>query len=142
MPFYFNDECFKSWEKLKQELISVPIISAPDWAQPFEIMCDASDFAIGVVLGQRIDSRQRVIYYSSRTLNDAQQNFTTTEKEFLAVVFTLEKFRPYLLGSKTVIFTNHSALKYLMTKKEAKARLIRWILFLQEFYLESGINEV
>ena len=63
-------------------------------------------------------------------------NYTTTEKEFLAVVFALEKFRPYLLGSKTVIFTDHSALKYLMTKKEAKARLIRWILLLQEFDLE------
>ena len=83
-------------------------------------MCDASDFAIGAVLGQRIDNRQHVIYYSSRTLNDAQQNYTMTEKEFLAVVFALEKFRPYLLGSETVIFTDHSALKYLMTKKEAK----------------------
>ena len=71
MPFDFNDECFKSWEKLKQELISAPIISSPDWAQPFEIMCDVSDFAIGVVLGQRIDNMQHVIYYSSRTLNDA-----------------------------------------------------------------------
>ena len=125
---------------------SAPIISAPNWTQPFEIMCDASDFAIGAVLGQRIDNRQHVIYYSSRTLNDAQQNYTTTEKEFLAVVFALEKFRPYLLGSKTVIFTDHSALKYLMTKKEAKARLIRWILLLQEFDLEirdkRGIENV
>ena len=73
-------------------------------------MCDASDFAIGAgaVLGQRIDNRQHVIYYSSRTLNDAQQNYTTTEKEFLAVVFALEKFRPYLLCSKMVIFMDHS----------------------------------
>ena len=77
-----------------------------------------------------------MIYYSSRTLNDAQQNYTMTDKEFLAVVFTLEKFWPYLLGSKPVIFTDHSALKYLMTKKEAKARLIQWNLLLQEFDLE------
>ena len=83
-------------------------------------MCDASDFAIGAVLGQRIDNKQHVIYYSSRTLNDAQLNYTTTEKEFLAVVFALEKFRPYLLGSKTTIFTDHSALRYLMMKKDAK----------------------
>ena len=69
-------------------------------------------------------------------MNDAQQNYTTTEKEFLVVVFTLEKLRPYLLGSKTVIFTDHSALKYLMTKKEAKARLIRWILLLHGFDLK------
>jgi len=123
VPFDFNDECFKSWGKLKQELISAPIISAPNWAQPFEIMCDAFDFAIGVVLGQCINNRQHVIYYLSRTLNDAQQNYTMTEKEFLAVVFALEKFRPYLLGSKTVIFTDHSALKYLIVK-----------------HLEGGVN--
>jgi len=77
-----------------------------------------------------------VIYDSSRTLNDAQQNYTTTEKEFLAIVFALEKLLPYLLSSKMVIFTDHSALKYLMTKKEPKAQLIRWILLLQEFDLE------
>jgi len=76
-----------------------------------------------------------MIYYSSKTINDSQLNYTTTEKKFLAVVFTLEKFHPYLLGSKITIFTDHSALKYLMLKKDAKARLIRWIL-LQEFNLE------
>ena len=68
------------------------IISPPDWSKPFEIMCDASDFAIGAVLGQRKDNKQHVICYSSRTLNDAQMNYTTTEKEFLVVVFALEKF--------------------------------------------------
>ena len=80
------------------------------------------------------------------TLNDDQWNYTTTEKKFLAVVFALEKFCPYLLGSKTTIFTNHSALRYLMIKKDAKARLIRWILFLQEFDLEirdkKGVKNV
>jgi len=70
VPFDFDNGCFKSWEKLKKELISAPIISAPDWTQPFEIMCDASDLAIGAVLGQRIDNRQHVIYYSSKILND------------------------------------------------------------------------
>ena len=77
---------------MKRELASAPIISAPDWTKPFKIMCDTSDFAISVVLGQRIDNRQHVIYYASRTLNDAQLNYMTIEKEFLAVVFTLEKF--------------------------------------------------
>jgi len=80
-------------------------------------MCDAFDFAIGPVLGQHIDNKQHVIYYSSRTLNDAQLNYTTIEKEFLAVVFALENFHPYLLGTKTTIFTDHSALRYLMLNK-------------------------
>jgi len=99
-------------------------------------MCDASDFFIDDVLGQHIDNKQYMIYYSSRILNDAQMNYTITEKKFLIVVFALEKFHPYLLGSKIIIFTNHSMLRYLMTKKDAKARLIRWILLLQEFDLE------
>jgi len=87
-----------------------------------------------------------VIYYASRMLNEAQLNYTTTEKKFLAVVFTLEKFRQYLLGSMTTIFTDHSALRYLMQKKDAKARLICWILLLQEFDLEikdiKGVKNV
>ena len=70
-----------------------------------------------------------MIYYASRTLNGVQLNYTTIEKEFLAVVFALEKFRQYLLGSKTTIFTDHFTLRYLIQKKDAKARLIRWVLF-------------
>ena len=99
-------------------------------------MCDTSDFAIGVVLGQREDGNPYVIYYASKTLNEAQRNYTTTEKELLAIVFALDKFRAYLVGSFIVVFTNHSALKYLLIKKEAKVRLIRWILLLQEFNLQ------
>jgi len=98
-------------------------------------MCDASDYTIGAVLGQRIDKQPHVIYYASRTLNDAQLNYSTTEKKFLAVVFALEKFRSYLIGSHITIYTNHAALKYLLAKKDAKARLIKWILLLQEFDL-------
>ena len=117
------------------ELISAPIIFAPDWSKPFEIMCDASDFAIGAVLGQRIDNKWHVIYNSSRTLNKTQLNYTTTEKKFLAVIFALKKFRPYLPWTKTTIFTDHSALRYLMLKKDVKARLIHWFL-LQDFDLK------
>ncbi|CAN6552293.1 unnamed protein product [Malus baccata var. baccata] len=90
----------------------------------------------GAVLGQRKDKRPHVIYYASRTLNDAQLNYSTTEKELLAVVFALDKFRSYLIGTKVIVFTDHAALKYLLTKKEAKPRLIRWILLLQEFDIE------
>ncbi|XP_011621810.1 uncharacterized protein LOC105420314, partial [Amborella trichopoda] len=125
-----------AFEKLKSLLTSAPIICPPDWNVPFEIMCDASDYAIGAVLGQRINKLPHVIYYASKTLNEAQLNYTTTEKELLAVVFALEKFRSYLLGSKIIVYSDHAALKYLLSKKDAKSRLIRWILLLQEFDLE------
>ena len=77
-----------------------------------------------------------MIYYASKTLNEAQRNYTTTEKELLAIVFALDKFRAYLVGSFIVVFTDHSALKYLLTKQDAKVKLIRWIIFLQEFNLQ------
>ncbi|XP_024046598.1 uncharacterized protein LOC112100952 [Citrus clementina] len=136
VPFIFNDSCLMAFEKLKQLLTSSPIIQAPNWSLPFELMCDASDYAVGAVLGQRVDRIPHVIYYASMTLNDAQLNYSTTEKEMLAVVFALEKFRSYLIGCKIIVFTDHAALKYLLTKKDAKARLIRWVLLLQEFDLE------
>ena len=135
-PFMFDDDCLHAFTRLKTELTSAPIIRPPDWSVPFEIMCDASDYALGAVLGQRIGKLHHVIYYTSRTLNDAQINYSTTEKELLVVVFALDKFRSYLLGSKVVVYSDHAALKYLFSKKDAKPRLIRWILLLQEFDLE------
>ncbi|CAN6585834.1 unnamed protein product [Malus baccata var. baccata] len=134
--FDFNADCHDAFNKLKNLLTSAPIITAPDWTLPFELMCDASDYAVGVVLGQRRDKLPYVIYYASRTLNDAQLNYATTEKELLAVVFALEKFRSYLIGAKVIVYSDHSALKYLLSKKEAKPRLIRWVFLLQEFDLE------
>ncbi|KAI5313291.1 hypothetical protein L3X38_042465 [Prunus dulcis] len=134
--FEFDEICMEAFTTLKKELTSAPIIIAPDWSLPFEIMCDASDFAIGAVLGQKKNKLPHVIHYASRTLNDAQLNYSTTEKELLAVVFALEKFRPYLVGSKVIVYSDHAALRYLLTKKDSKPRLIRWILLLQEFDLE------
>ncbi|CAM8880335.1 unnamed protein product [Rhodiola kirilowii] len=130
------DSCREAFDELKQALTSTPIIRAPEWDQPFKIMCDASDYAVGAVLSQKVDKKSVVIYYASRTLDAAQRNYSTTEKELLAVVFALEKFRSYLLGTKVVVFSDHTSIRYLMTKKEAKPRLIRWILLLQEFDLE------
>ena len=79
-------------------------------------MCDASDYAIGAVLRQREDKKAFVIYYANKTLDSAQSNYTTAEKEFLAVVFTLEKFRSYIVGSPVSIFTDYATLKYLLSK--------------------------
>ena len=99
-------------------------------------MCDITNLAVGAVLRQREGGKPYVVYYASKTLNEAQRNYTTTEKELLAVVYALDKFRAYFVGSNIVIFTDHSALKYLLTKQNAKARLIRWVLLLQEFNLQ------
>ncbi|RVW34657.1 Retrovirus-related Pol polyprotein from transposon 17.6 [Vitis vinifera] len=136
----------RSFKKLKSLLTTAPIVRSPNWSLPFELMCDASDYAVGAVLGQREDGKPYVVYYASKTLNDAQKNYTTTENELLAMVFALDKFKNYLLGTSIVIFTDHSALKYLFNKKDAKARLIRWILLLQEFNIQikdkQGVEKV
>ena len=136
VPFQFIDECHKAFVTLKKALISAPIIEPLDWKLPFEIMCDASDYAVGAVLGQTKDKKHHAIAYASKTLTGAQLNYATTEKELLVVVFAIDKFRSYLVGTKVIVYTDHAALKYLFTKKDAKPRLIRWILLLQEFDLE------
>ena len=128
VDFIFDEGCKEAFDCLKKALTTNPIIQAPDWIAPFELMCDASNYVLGVVLAQRIDKQSRVIYYASRTLDAAQSNYTTIEKELLVVVFALEKFRSYLLGSTVVVFTDHAALKYLLKKAESKPRLIRWML--------------
>jgi hypothetical protein len=99
-------------------------------------MCDARDYAVGAVLGQTKDKKHHAIAYASKTLNDCQLNYAITEKELIAMVFAIDKFRSYLVGAKVIVFTDHAALKYLLTKKDAKPRLIRWILLLQGFDIE------
>ena len=135
-PFAFTEECLAAFNCLKAQLVNAPVVVALDWSQPFELMCDASDEAVGAVLGQRRDKKFQPIYYASRTLTDPQRNYTTTEKELLAMVFAFDKFRSYLVLSKVIVYTDHSALRYLFAKQDAKPRLIRWILLLQEFDIE------
>nr|GFC02473.1 reverse transcriptase domain-containing protein [Tanacetum cinerariifolium] len=96
-------------------------------------MCDASDYAVGAVLGQRVEKHFRPIHYVSKTMNQAETNYMTTEKEVLAVVYAFKKFLSYLIMNKSIVYTDHSALKYLFAKKYAKVRLLHWILLLQEF---------
>ena len=146
VPFTWSQACDIAFTKLKNMLVSPPIMRSPNWDLPFEIMCDASDYAIGAMLGQREDKKAFVIYYASKTLDSAQANYTTTEKEFLAVVFALEKFRSYIVGSPVTIFTELAALKYLLSKQDTKPRLTRWILLCQEFNLtikdKKGVENV
>jgi hypothetical protein len=136
VAFDFDENCLAAFRTLKSALVSAPITQPPDWIQPFEIMCDASDYAAGAVLGQRKEGRVHAIYYASKTLSGAQLNYATTEKELLVVVFAFEKFRSYIVNSKVIVYTDHAAIKYLLAKKEAKPCLIRWILLLHEFDVE------
>nr|GEV09596.1 DNA-directed DNA polymerase [Tanacetum cinerariifolium] len=113
-PFVFSKDCINAFETLKKKLTGALILVVPDWNLPFELMCDASDFAIGAVLGQRKTKYFQPIHYASKTMTEAQIHYTMTEKEILAVVFAFEKFRPYLVLSKRIVYTDHSALKYLL----------------------------
>jgi hypothetical protein len=128
--FEFDDAYLKSFKILKKALMSAPIIQPPDWSLPFEIICNASDYVVGAVLGQTKDKKHHAIAYASKTLTGPQLNYATTKKELLTIVFAIDKFRFYLVGAKLIIYTDHVALKYLLTKKDAKPRLIRWILLL------------
>nr|GEV77628.1 reverse transcriptase domain-containing protein [Tanacetum cinerariifolium] len=132
-PFVFSKDSIDAFETLKKKLTEAPILAIPDWNLPFELMCDASDFAMGAVLGQCKTKNFQHIHYASMTMTEAQIHYTTTEKEMLAVVYALEKFRPYLVLSKSIVYMDHSALKYLLSKQDAKPRVIWWVLLLQEF---------
>nr|GEZ62408.1 reverse transcriptase domain-containing protein [Tanacetum cinerariifolium] len=122
-PFVFSKDCIDSFKTLKKKLTEAPILVVPDWNLPFELMYDASDFPIGAVLGQRKTKHFQPIHYANKTMTEAQIHYTTTEKEILAVVYAFEKFRPYLVLSKCIVYTDHSALKYLLSKQDAKPRL-------------------
>nr|GEZ46092.1 reverse transcriptase domain-containing protein [Tanacetum cinerariifolium] len=130
--FFFSKERVEAFQTLKKKLTKAPILVAPDWDLPFELMCDASEFAIGVVPGQRKTKHFQPIHYASKTMTNAQAHYTTTEKELLAVVYTFEKFWPYLVLSKSIVYTDHSALKYMFNKQDPKLRLRRWVLLLKE----------
>nr|GFB67035.1 reverse transcriptase domain-containing protein [Tanacetum cinerariifolium] len=107
-PFIFSNECIQAFRTLKEKLTEAPILIAPNWDQPFELMSDASDYAFGVVLGQRVEKHFRPIHYADKTMNQAETNYMTTEKEMLAVVYAFEKFRSYLIMNKSIVYTDHS----------------------------------
>jgi hypothetical protein len=128
VAFDIDKKCLAAFRTLKSALVSTPIIQPPDWSQPFEIMCDASDYAV-----EQFWVKQRKTEFTPFTTLVKllmRQNYATTEKELLAVVFAFEKFRSYIVNSKVIIYTDHVVIKYLLAKKDAKPRLIRWILLL------------
>jgi hypothetical protein len=126
----------KSFNELKNRLCTAPILSLPDFSVPFIVYTDASDYGLGAILSQRRAEHECVIAYASRTLTPAERNYSTTEKECLAIVWTVNYWRPYLLGKAFDIVTDHQSLTWLQGLKEPKGRLARWILALQEYEFE------
>ena len=117
-------------------MTSAPILTCPDFSQPFELETDASDTGLGAVLNQTINGTNHVIAYASRNLNSAETRYSASEKECLAVVWAIRKFRPYLEGYSFKVITDHMALKWLHNLKNPTGRLARWALELLEFDYE------
>nr|GFA10248.1 reverse transcriptase domain-containing protein [Tanacetum cinerariifolium] len=128
--FFFSQECVEDFQTLKIKLTKAPILIAPDWDLPFDLMCDANDFSICVVLGQCHKKHFRPIHYAIIKIIEAELNYTMIKKEMLAMVYAFEKFQSYLIMNKSIMYTDHSTLKYLFAKKDSKAILLCWILLL------------
>lgn len=132
----WTSEADKAFQKIKTALVSAPILALPYFSIPFEIHCDASDVGIGAMITQKVEGADRVIAYYSAKLTTAQQKYMTTEKECLAVILSIEKFRPYIDGVKFTVYTDHASLLWLHRFKENNGRLVRWALRLQSFNFE------
>eukprot|EP00253_Pinus_taeda_P018144 PITA_18144 len=135
VEFKWTDNCQGALDELKDKLVSALILRGPNWALPFHIHTDASNKAIGAALGQIEEKLPYAIYFVSKNLSKAEMNYTVTEKEFLVVVHSLNKFRHYITGYQTFVRTDRAAIRYLMNKPDVNARFIRWLLFLQQFDL-------
>ena len=125
VDFRWTDNYELSFADLKQRLSTAPILRGPNWALPFHISSDASDTAIGAVLGQQEDKEPYAIYYISKNMAPAELYYTVIEREFFAVVYAINKFRHYVIGYPTFIHTDHTTIKYLMNKPITNARVTR-----------------
>ena len=134
VKFEWNEECDVTFQKLKDALVSAPILKAPDWNKTFHVHIDASNFAIGCILAQPGDGNMDFpVCYASRQLNTAERNYTTTEREGLGMIYAVKKYRHYLLANKFTFFVDHQALLYLVNKPCNTGRIVRWFIILLEF---------
>ena len=135
--YEWTEECHKSLDILKEKMVTALILVFPDWKKPFHVHVDASSIALGIILAQpREGGIGHPIAFASRKLSSAKRNYTTTEREGLAMVYALQKFRHYLLGSHFKMFTDHSTLKYLVNKSVLGGKICRWLLLFQEYDFE------
>jgi len=136
-PFEWTTKQQNAFEQLKQKLITTPILKYPDFTRPFIVYTDASGIGLGAILSQKDEhEKECVIAYASRSLNSAEQNYTVTDQECLAVVWAIKHFQHYLGLKPFQVVTDHSALKWLQTSKIPTGRRARWMMFLQQFDFE------
>ena len=131
----WTEDCQRAFEELSTKLSTYPVLRQPDWGKPFHVFCDASNVAVGSALCQATGQKEKdqPVAYASKQLTPAEKNYSTTERECLAMVFLVKKFRHYLICNPVVFFVNHMAIKYLVNKAELSGRLARWVLLLEEF---------
>jgi hypothetical protein len=134
--YVWNDDCQTAFETLKSKLINPPILIYPDFNETFILQTDASNVGIGAVLAQKKDGTEGVIAYASRVLTKAERNYSTTERECLAIIWGIDQFKPYLYGNRFIVETDHKALQWLMDQKEPQGRLARWTMSLQQYNFE------
>ena len=134
--FLWTDACEQAFKALKDALTSAPILAFPNFKEPFHLYTDASNDGIGVTLGQIQEGREVAIAYAGRDFNTAERNYSTTEREALAVIFGIKKFEPYLYGKKFILHTDHHSLKWLMTISDPTGKLARWSLLIQQHDFE------
>lgn len=136
-PFKWTPEADASFQKLKECLVSAPVLTCPDYNQPFEVHTDASNYGIGAMLTQTRDGKEHPIAYMSKSLSAAEKNYSITEREALAVITALEHWRCYLENGKTfTVYTDHSALKWFLSLSNPTGRLARWGVRLSSFDFE------
>lgn len=134
--FQWDSVCEEAFQSAKEHLIKAPVLSCPDFTLPFVIQTDASGYGIGAVLTQQIGDNEKVICYLSRSLNKNERNYSTTERECLAVLWAIEKLRPYVEGSKFTVVTDHYSLVWLNRLQSPAGRLARWAVKLQQYDYE------
>lgn len=131
--FVWTAECSEAFQTIKEFLITAPVLNCPDYDLPFELHTDASGYGLGAVLIQKKNNEDRVICFLSRSLTKQERNFSTTERECLAVLWAVEKLRPYLEGIPFTVVTDHYSLVWLQNLKDVNGRLARWTLKLQMY---------
>lgn len=134
--FDWTQDCTEAWNVLKNYLTTAPVLTCPNFGYEFSIQCDSSNFGIGTVLTQEIDGKEHVICYLSRSLTSAERNYSTVEKECLAVLWSIEKLRPYIEGSHFKVITDHYSLLWLRKLDSPSGRLARWSVRLQQYDFE------